>query len=153
MNIRLSWNWYPPVSLLFSGVNPSIPWQINLSHLIKKNANHCSFIRNNVVPCICLSVMTYAWSDVTRNAGIRKTNRATRYVGPRVAGCALCYRVVPYCVIALWRIVLLRCDVLCYRVVTYYLYAQESFNLGEWVTLTTGPFYCRWKLSRGVPQP
>jgi len=29
---------------------------------------------------------------------------------------------------------------LCYRVVTYYLYAQESFNLGEWVTLTTGPF-------------
>jgi len=52
--------------------------------------------------------MTYAWSDVTRNAGIRKTNRATRYVGPRVAGCALCYRVV-----------------------TYYLYAQESFNLGE----------------------
>ena len=26
--------------------------------------------------------MTYAWSDVTRNAGIRKTNRATQYVGP-----------------------------------------------------------------------
>ena len=25
-----------------------------------------------------------------------KTNRATRYVGPRVAGCALCYRVVTY---------------------------------------------------------
>jgi len=25
--------------------------------------------------------MTYAWSDVTRNAVIRKTNRATRYVG------------------------------------------------------------------------
>ena len=49
--------------------------------------------------------MTYACSEVTRNAGIRKTNRATLYVGPRVAGCALCYRVV-----------------------TYYLYAQESFN-------------------------
>jgi len=59
--------------------------------------------------------MTYAWSDVTRNAGIRKTIRATRYVGLRVAGCALCYRVV-----------------------TYYLYAQESFHLGERVTLTTG---------------
>jgi len=28
--------------------------------------------------------MTYAWSDVTRNAGIRKANRATRYVGPCV---------------------------------------------------------------------
>ena len=73
--------------------------------LIKKNANHSSLIRNNVVPCICLRVMTYAWSDVKRNAGIRKTNRATRYVGPRVAGRALCYRVVTYC-----------------------LYAQESFN-------------------------
>ena len=73
-----------------------------------KNVNHSSLIRNNVVPCICLRVMTYAWSDATRNAGIRKTNQATRYVGPRVAGCALCYRVV-----------------------TYYLYAQESFNLGE----------------------
>jgi len=92
------------------------------------NANHSSLIRNNVVPCICLRVMTYAWSDVTRNAGIRKTNRTTLYVGPRVAGCALCCRVV-----------------------TYYLYAQESFNLGEWVTLPTGPFYCRWKLSRGDP--
>ena len=74
----------------------------------RKNANHSSLIRNNVVPCICLRVMTYAWSDVTRNVGIRKTNRATRYVGPRVAGWALCYRVVTYC-----------------------LYAQESFNLGE----------------------
>ena len=73
-----------------------------------KNANHSSLIRNNVVPCICQTVMTYAWSDVTRNAGIRKMNRATRYVGPRGAGCALCYRVV-----------------------TYYLYDQESFNLGE----------------------
>jgi len=31
-----------------------------------------------------------------RNAGIRKTNRAMRYVGPRVAGCALCYHVVTY---------------------------------------------------------
>ena len=72
---------------------------------IKKNANHSSLIRNNVVPCVCLRVMTYAWSDVTRNAGIRKTNRAARYVGPRVAGCALRYRVVTYC-----------------------LYAQESFN-------------------------
>jgi len=61
--------------------------------------------------------MTYAPSDVTCNAGIRKTDRAMRYVGPRVAGCALCYRVV-----------------------TYYLYAQESFKLGEWVTLTTGKF-------------
>jgi len=40
--------------------------------------------------------MTYAWSDLTRNAGMRKTNRATRYVGPRVAGCAMCYRVVTY---------------------------------------------------------
>ena len=74
----------------------------------RKNANLSSLKRNNVVPCICLRVMTYAWSDVTRNAGIRKTNRATRYVVPRVAGCALCYRVV-----------------------TYYLYAQESFNFGE----------------------
>jgi len=52
--------------------------------------------------------MTYAWSNVTRNAGIRKTNRATRYVGPRVAGCALCYRLVTYC-----------------------LYAQGGFNLSE----------------------
>jgi len=68
--------------------------------LDKKNANHSSLIRNNVVPCICLRVMTYAWSDATRNAGIRKTNPATRYVGPRVAGCALCYCVVTYCVIA-----------------------------------------------------
>ena len=49
---------------------------------IKKNANHSSLIRNNVFPRICLRVMTYAWSDVTRNAGIRKTNRATPYVGP-----------------------------------------------------------------------
>jgi len=86
----------------------SLEIEIETGKLANKNANHSSLIRNNVVPCICLRVMTHAWSDVTRNAGIRKTNRATRYVGPRVAGCALCYRVV-----------------------TYYLYAQESFNLGE----------------------
>jgi hypothetical protein len=48
----------------------------------EKYANHSSLIRNNVVPCICLRVMTYAWSDVTRNTGMRKMNRATRRVGP-----------------------------------------------------------------------
>ena len=51
-------------------------------HLAYKNANRSSLIRNNVVPCICLRVMTYAWPDVTRNAGIGKPKRATRYVGP-----------------------------------------------------------------------
>ena len=81
-----------------------------------KNANHSSLIRNNVVPCICLTVMTYAWSDVTRNAGIRKTNRATRYVGPRVPGCALCYRVV-----------------------TYYLTLTTGNSLSVYATLTNRP--------------
>ena len=113
----------------------------------KKNSNHSSLIRNNVFPCICLRVITYAWSDVTRNARIRKANRATRYVGPCIFAHAFndvtytineynvhiadaCYYIAAHalldahCVIALWRITF------C---------AQESFNLGEWVTLTTGP--------------
>jgi len=76
-----------------SDIQTTFIFQCNL-HTNLKNANHSSLIRNNVVPCICLRVMTYAWSDVRRNTGIRKTNSATRYVGPRVAGCALCYRVV-----------------------------------------------------------
>ena len=54
----------------------------NIPRFLLNSANHSSLIRNNVFPCICLRVMTYAWSDVTRNAGIRKTNRATRYVAP-----------------------------------------------------------------------
>ena len=52
-------------------------------NLKRKNPNHTSLIKNYVVPCICLmDVMTYACFHVTRNAGIRKANLATRYVGP-----------------------------------------------------------------------
>ena len=74
-------------------------------------------------------------SDVTRNAGIRKTNRATRYVGPCLFAHAfndVTYMINEYD--ALYSgCLLLYCGprvagcVLCYRVVTYYLYAQESF--------------------------
>jgi len=64
------------------GVQKISQTKTHIAGATQENANHSSFIRNNVVPCICLRVMTYAWSDVTRNAGIRKTNRATRYVGP-----------------------------------------------------------------------
>jgi len=65
----------------FEKFRRQVPVKSAIAKMIK-NANHPSLIRNNVVPCICLRVTTYAWSDVTRNAGIRKTNRATRYVGP-----------------------------------------------------------------------
>jgi len=117
-----------------------------------KNANHSSLIRNNVVPSICLRVMTYAWSDVTRNAGIRKTNRATRYFRPcifvhafndvtymineynvRIADA--CYYIAAHalpdahCVIAFWCITFMLRKVLIS--VSEWPWQRDPFTVGE----------------------
>ena len=96
--------------------------------------------------------MTYAWSDVTRNAGIRKTNWATRYIGPRIFAHVFndvtymineynvhivdaCYYIAAHalpdahCVIALWRITFMLRKVLIS--VSEWPWQRDPFTVAE----------------------